>query len=171
MRHRIFISACLVGQNVRYDGRAKTLDHPLVERWRAEGRLVALCPELSAGFTVPRPPAEIAPGASGDDVLSGAGRIVERTGRDVTDMFLVGAEIALDVALANGCRFALLTDGSPSCGTREIHAGRFDGKRRDGRGVVAARFSEAGIAVFAHHEIEALAIALERADGAPQPAA
>ena len=164
MTIRIFVSACLVGQTVRYDGRAKTFAHPLIEQWRDEGRLVTMCPEVAAGFSVPRPPAEIAPGATADTVLAGDGRIVEKGGLDVTDRFLVGAELALDVALRNGCRFALMTDGSPSCGTRFVHAGQFDGRRRDGQGVVAARFVEAGIRVFPAEEIEALAAALAQSE-------
>src|SRR5690606_13036726 len=103
---------------------------------------------------------------SADAILSGVGRIVEKGGRDVTDRFLVGAELALDLALQTRCRFALLTDGSPSCGTRGIHAGRFDGEKRTGQGVVAARFAEAGITVFPEAEIEALAAAVEAADAA-----
>lgn len=164
MTIRIFVSACLVGQTVRYDGRAKTFAHPLIDQWRDEGRLVTMCPEVAAGFSVPRQPAEIAPGATADTVLSGDGRILEKGGLDVTDRFLVGAELALDTALRSGCRFALMTDGSPSCGTRFVHAGQFDGRRRSGQGVVAARFVEAGIRVFPAEEIEALASALAQVE-------
>ncbi len=66
---KILISACLHGQPVRYDGQAKTLHHPLVARWREEGRLVAICPELAGGFETPRLPAEIEQGMTGADIL------------------------------------------------------------------------------------------------------
>lgn len=52
---KILISACLLGQAVRYDGKGKTLVHPAIDRWRDEGRLVAICPEMAGGMSVPRP--------------------------------------------------------------------------------------------------------------------
>ena len=73
MSGKILISACLAGHPVRYNGSAKPLAHPLVDKWRAEGRLVTVCPELMAGFSVPRLPAEIAAGGDGESVLSGKG--------------------------------------------------------------------------------------------------
>jgi uncharacterized protein YbbK (DUF523 family) len=61
-------------------------------------------------------------------------------------------EIALEMAVSQGCRFALLTDGSPSCGTSFVYSGRFDGAARKGNGVVAALLAENGIAVFSERE-------------------
>ncbi|MEV4252932.1 DUF523 domain-containing protein [Spirillospora sp. NPDC049652] len=58
---RILVSSCLLGRPVRYDGAAKPVTDDLFERWRAEGRLVAVCPEIAGGLPVPRPAAEIAP--------------------------------------------------------------------------------------------------------------
>src|SRR5690625_4900898 len=60
---RVLVSSCLLGGRVRFDGRAKTVDDAIVDRWRAERRIVAHCPEVSGGLPVPRPPAEIEPGA------------------------------------------------------------------------------------------------------------
>jgi uncharacterized protein YbbK (DUF523 family) len=163
---RIFVSACLLGHAVRYDGRAKPLAHPLIETWRGEGRIVTLCPEMAAGLPVPRPPAEIEPGADAGAVLAGTARIREKTGGDVTATFLAGADLAVKLALGTGCRYALMTDGSPSCGSRHVHAGQFDGTRIAGTGVVAARLREAGLSVFAESEIEQLAAALARDEAA-----
>jgi uncharacterized protein YbbK (DUF523 family) len=154
---RILVSACLMGEAVRYDGRAKPLAHPLLDRWRQEGRLVSLCPEMAAGLPVPRPPAEIAGVGGGGAVLEGKAEVFERTGRNVTALFLLAAERAVAVAADNQCRFALLIDGSPSCGSTEIYDGRFDNLKIAGQGVVAARLARAGIEVFAHRDIEALA--------------
>ena len=161
-RSRIFVSACLLGHAVRYDGRAKPLAHPLIEQWRGEGRIVTMCPEMAAGLPVPRPPAEIEPGADAAAVLAGTARIRENTGGDVTEAFLSGADLAVDLALNSGCRYALMTDGSPSCGSRHVHAGRFDGTRIEGTGVVAARLKGVGIRVFAESEIEELRATIER---------
>lgn len=157
---KILISACLLGRPVRYDGRGKPLDHPLIAQWREEGRLVAICPELSGGFSVPRPPAEIASGNSGDEVLSGKGRVIDITGADVTAPFLAGAQAALALARQHDCRFALLIDGSPSCGSVSIYGGGFDGTRHNASGVTAALLRQNGLRVFTERDVDALAAAM-----------
>lgn len=157
MSGKILVSACLMGHAVRYDGRAKPLVHPLLDRWREEGLLVTICPELSAGMPVPRPPAEIVGNGSGEAVIEGGTRVVEITGRDVTQEFLTAAENALALALETGCTYALLIDGSPSCGSGVVYDGTFSGERRAGQGVTAAVLRRAGIAVFSDEQIDELA--------------
>lgn len=159
----ILVSACLLGRPVRYDGAARTLEDALVDRWIAQGRVVSVCPEVMAGLPTPRPPAEIAEGQGGSAVTGGTGRIVEAGGKDVTATYLAGARIALDQAIRHGCRFALLTDGSPSCGSGFIYDGSFAGRRIEGEGVKAALLRQHGIAVFAPNGIAALAAAMGEA--------
>ena len=156
---RILVSACLLGRPVRYDGTGKRLADPRVERWHAEGRLVPICPELMGELPVPRPAAEIV-GGSGSDVLAGRARVLAATGEDVTAAFLIGAEVALDLARSTGCGHALLIDRSPSCGSLSIYDGTFSGQQVPGAGVVAALFAAHGIRVFADHEIDRLAEAI-----------
>jgi uncharacterized protein YbbK (DUF523 family) len=156
MAGKILISACLLGHAVRYDGRGKLLDHPAITRWLGEGRLVSLCPEMAGGMSVPRPPAEIENGASGEDVLEGRARVLEISSGDVTQQFIAGAEKALAFARDNHCDYALLIDGSPSCGSAMIYDGSFSGRKQAGHGVTAALLRRAGIAVFSHNDIEAL---------------
>lgn len=158
---KLLVSACLLGRPVRYDGRAKTLEHALLARWQNEGRVIPVCPEVSAGFPTPRPPAEIASGASAAQVLTGSAGVFDDTGRDVTEGFREAARLTLDIARRHGTRFALLTDGSPSCGSGFIYSGAHDGLRRPGRGVVAELLSQNGIRVFAPDRIGELARALE----------
>lgn len=153
---KILVSMCLLGHPVRYDGAARRSAHDALARWQRDGRLVLVCPELAGGLGVPRPPAEIASGASGQRVLAGAARIVDVHGTDLTAQFVCGAQAALALARAHDCRFALLADGSPSCGSRFIHDGNFAGRRHPGAGVTAALLREHGIEVFADTEIDAL---------------
>jgi uncharacterized protein YbbK (DUF523 family) len=156
MTGKILVSACLVGRPVRYDGSAKTLVHGALEQWRADGRLVVICPELAAGFVTPRPPAEIAKGKSGRDVLTGIARVIEATGAEVTDRYVAGAQAALSLARAEGCKFALLTEGSPSCGSQFVYDGAFAGRKHPGEGVTAALLRDNGGEVFSEAEIDAL---------------
>jgi len=146
MAEKLLISACLLGNPVRYDGRDKKLASALLERLAAEGRLVAICPELAGGLPVPRAPAEIQDG-----------RVIDATGTDVSAAFEDGAQRALALAQAEWCRFALLTDGSPSCGSSFVYDGSFSGTRVPGRGVTAAVLERHGIRVFAPDRIVELA--------------
>jgi len=164
---KILVSGCLMGRRIRYNGTAKDFEHPLLERWRTEGRLVVVCPELQAGFSTPRPPAEIEKGLKGSDVIDAKARVFENTGADVTTLYVAGAQIALELALEQGCRFALLTDGSPSCGSTFIHDGSFSGRRHAAAGVTAALLQRHGVEVFAERQIEQLAQRLEHQPSAP----
>lgn len=157
---KILVSACLLGQPVRYNGKALTRESKLIQSWAEQGMIVSLCPEIAAGFPVPRPPAEIEVGYEGNNVIGGHGRIYENTNADVTERMLGGAQIALDLAKNENCEYALLTDGSPSCGATFIYSGKHDGVRRAGSGVVTALLRKEGIRVFAQHEITKLAVHL-----------
>ncbi len=159
---RILVSACLLGSPVRYNGSDKRSGHPALERWLEEGRLVPMCPEVAAGLGAPRPPAEIEPGGTAEAVLNGEARVLDKDGGDHSATFRRGAELALALARANDCRYAILTDGSPSCGSSFIHDGGFDGRTRAGRGVVAEMLARHDIEVFAETEIDRLVERLNR---------
>ncbi len=158
---KVLVSACLLGRPVRYDGSAKTLQDALLDRWISEGRVVSVCPEVMAGLPTPRPPAEIVNAASGAAVIKRDGRIVEADGKDLTKAYLAGARIVLEHAARHDCRYALLTDGSPSCGGSFIYDGSFQGRRINGEGVTAALLRQHGIAVFSQAELSSLAAALD----------
>lgn len=138
------MSACLAGVPCRYDARSKTSDE-VAELVQGDAAAV-VCPEMAGDLSVPRRPAEIV-GGDGDDVLDGRARVVDDHGRDVTAAFLAGAEQALEQAQRVGARTAVLTDRSPSCGSREIYDGTFAGARRPGIGVTAALLVRHGIEV------------------------
>ncbi|SEM55028.1 DUF523 domain-containing protein [Nonomuraea pusilla] len=157
---RILVSACLMGRRVRYDGGAKTSGDARLARWREEGRLVPFCPEVAGGLPVPRPAAEIEPGASGADVLAGAARVLAADGSDVTAEFVRGARAALDAARAAGARLAVLKEGSPSCGSLTIYDGTFGGRRVAGHGVTTALLEQHGIRVFSEDHLDDAAACL-----------
>ncbi|WP_165857048.1 DUF523 domain-containing protein [Marinobacter sp. JSM 1782161] len=153
-QRRVLISACLLGENVRYDGGNLLTEHPVIRRWHEEGRVVQVCPEVAGGLPTPRPPAE-ARGGDGRDVLAGRARIIARDGEDVTDAFVEGASLALRTAEQQHCVLAVLAARSPSCGNREVYDGSFSGRLMPGMGTAAARLEAAGIAVFNQNELEA----------------
>lgn len=161
---KILISACLLGRPLRYNGTAKASGaDAILDAWQAQGRLVAICPEVAVGFPTPRPPAEIAAlggapagGLQGADVLAGQAAVVEKTGRDVSDLYRQAARDTVALATRHGCRHAVLTDGSPSCGSSFIYDGSFAGAIKAGMGTTTAALRQAGVRVWAETEIAAL---------------
>ncbi|MGE5813014.1 MAG: DUF523 domain-containing protein, partial [Acidobacteriota bacterium] len=109
---KILVSACLLGEKVRYNGGESAVDHPILERWRREGRIVPTCPEVSGGLSTPRPPAEIQ-GGDGTAVLQKLALVRRADGVDVTAQFQRGAEIAVALVHEHGVRIAVLKDFSP----------------------------------------------------------
>lgn len=144
----VLVSACLLGQAVRYNGGDKRCDDDILQRWLREGRVVPICPEVAGGLPVPRPPAEIVGGAGGRKVLEGLARVVDANGKDVSVHFIDGAERALQVASSRGVRVAILKEGSPSCGSSYSYDGSFSGTRVPLPGVTTARLQLAGVAVY-----------------------
>lgn len=155
MKSKILVSACLMGFQVRYNGSNKAQLADALSRWQQEGRLVIHCPELAAGLPVPRLPAEIL-NAQGADVMQNRAQIVESDGQDVTAHYQLAAWLALKAAQEEGCAAALLTDGSPTCGSQFIYDGTFNGQRKPGSGVAAALLREHGITVFSDGQIPQL---------------
>lgn len=105
---KVLVSACMMGQKVRYNASDVKTDDDLLEQWRQEGRLVTFCPELAGGFPVPRPPAEIESGSGGDAVLDAGVRVLEDSGGNVTRYFRRGAELTLEMAKSHGVKLAIL---------------------------------------------------------------
>ncbi len=150
---KILFSACLCGFPVRYNGSAKQIVSEQLDLWRQQNRLVTFCPELAAGFSTPRPPAEIQPSFMGQQVIAHSATVLESTGNDVTQRYILGAWLALQMAQQHHCRFALLTEGSPSCGKHRVYDGNFSHQSRAGMGVTAELLARHGIEVFSEHEL------------------
>lgn len=153
MTAKILVSACLLGQQVRYDGGGKLCEDPRFARWQAEGRFVPVCPEVAGGLPTPRPPAQI----RGD-------RVVTEQGEDFTEAFDRGAEIALQAARTHGVALAILKQSSPSCGSLFVYDGTFSGAKRQGEGRTAALLRKHGFKVFGEDQLEAAERELARLD-------
>lgn len=80
--------------------------------------------------------------------------MLEDNGTEVTAQFVEGARLAVERAVSAGCVAAVLTDGSPSCGTTYVYDGSFTGGTKPGLGVTAQLLRDSGIAVFSEGQIE-----------------
>ena len=140
---RILISACLVGDNVKYDGGNNK--NPLISKLLEKYELVPFCPEVEGGLPIPRHPCE----QRGEQV-------VNDLDEDKTDEFNRGADLALNICLYLKITKAILKERSPSCGVHSIYDGTFSHKVIDGSGVTTALLKRKGITVYSEDEIPML---------------
>ena len=155
---KILISACLLGENCKYNGGNNTDAIPAetLAKLRQICELVAVCPECMGGLTTPREPAEICAN----------GRVITKfSGRDVTAEFILGAQICAEIASENGCKIAVLKERSPSCGSGEIYDGSFTGRIVSGDGLTAAALKKLGVRVVGESALSELNLEKEAQNG------
>lgn len=143
---KILVSACLLGEKVRYDGGSQLQNNSKLSLWQHQGRIISLCPEVAGGLPIPRAPAEIQLDS----------RIITQQGVDVSAEFLTGAEKALFICKKHQIHFALLKESSPSCGSHLIYDGSFSNTKVKGMGLTAKLLHDNGIKVFSEQQIEEL---------------
>ena len=140
---KILISACLLGEHCRYDGKEEK--NPLVDELNKYFDLVPFCPEVEGGLPTPRIPSEIK-----------SGRVYNKKGENVTKQFNLGAEKALQLCRFLNIHICILKDKSPSCGVYEIYDGTFTNKLKKGQGVTAALLSSVDYWVMSEEDIPEL---------------
>ena len=143
MKKKLLVSACLLGENCKYNGGNNYC--PGVERLRDSYEIIPVCPERDGGLPTPRVPSERL-----------GGSVVNKHGADVTSQFRRGAELALKTALENGCKIALFKERSPSCGCGAVYDGSFSGTVIAGDGVTAELLKQHGIMILGESRIEDL---------------
>ena len=145
MKAKILISACLIGENVKYDGGHNVSSDPRIKMWQEAGVLVPVCPEVLGGLSVPRPPCE---------VVENTRRVMCQTGEDVTEAFERGARECVQKAKEEGIVMAILKARSPSCGKDVIYDGTFSHTKVYDSGVACKLLQENGIMVFSEEELD-----------------
>ncbi|WHY01331.1 DUF523 domain-containing protein [Neobacillus sp. DY30] len=145
----ILVSSCLAGLEVRYNG-THSLDNR-ISNLVGENKAVTICPELLGGFSTPREPAEIV-GGDGGDVLDGKAKVVEKSGNDVTELYIKGAYATLEKAKKINATIVVLKENSPSCGSSMIYNGEFRGNKIVGNGVTSALLKRNGLQVISEEQ-------------------
>ena len=136
---KILISACLLGENCKYNG-GNNQNEELIKAL-AGNEIISVCPEVMGGLPVPRIPAEIQNGI-----------VVNREGTVVDDEFRKGAGLCLEIALREQPDIVILKSRSPSCGVKQHYDGTFSGTLADGPGITAALLAENGFNVMEAEE-------------------
>ena len=138
---KLLVSACLLGHNCKYNGGNN--DNAKVHHFLADKDYIIFCPESASGLPCPRPPAEI----RGES-------IIDRDGRDVTEYFQRGAQMALELCLEHGIDTALLKESSPSCGSHLIYDGTFSKQKIAGQGITARLLASHGIQLLSEDDLD-----------------
>ncbi|WP_408009842.1 DUF523 domain-containing protein [Pseudalkalibacillus sp. A8] len=145
----ILVSSCLAGLAVRYDG-THCMNQKVCELIEGN-KAIPVCPELLGGFPTPREPAEII-GGNGEDVLDGKAKVIEKSGRDVTELYINGAYSTLKKAKEVDATVVVLKESSPSCGSSMIHSGGFTGQKISGSGVTTSLLKRNGLRVLSEEQ-------------------
>lgn len=129
------VSACLLGQKVRYDGGHKASDFCQHELGR-HVEYLPLCPEVGVGLSVPRPTIRLI----GDVAKPKA--VVQKTGEDLTQKLEDFATVrTAQLAKLSGY---ILCAKSPSCGMERVrvYEENSNANVKQGIGVFAKRLQE-----------------------------
>jgi len=141
---RIGVSACLLGEKVRFDGGHKR-DPYLVETFGRYVECVPVCPEVEMGLGTPRETLRLV------RISSDIRMIMPKTGADHTEaMRAYAARRVLELAKENLSGYILKKD-SPSCGMERVRVFAAHGvPAKSGRGL----FAEALLQQFPHLPVE-----------------
>jgi len=135
LKEKLLISSCLLGNNVKYNGKNNYIDG--IEALKEKYDLIIICPEVMGGLSIPRIPSEII----NDNVFN-------KEGINVTNEFEKGANIALELVKKHNIKKALLKDGSPSCGLTYIYDGTFNGIKINDFGITVRRLLKEKIKIY-----------------------
>ena len=128
---KIMVSACLAGENCKYNGGNNRNEKVL--RLMERNDVITVCPEQMGGLPTPRVPSEIRDGV-----------VTARDGRIVDKEFRAGAAKCQEIALREKPDLIVLQSRSPSCGVKQRYDGTFTGTRVDAPGVTAQLLMENG---------------------------
>lgn len=132
---KIAVSACLLGENCKYDGGNNYSEK--VQRFIRGHEVIPVCPEVAGGLPTPRVPAEIVNGI-----------VTMKDGKNVDAEFRKGAQMEVQKILDHQVELCILQSRSPSCGVKQIYDGTFTGQKIPGQGIFAKMLCEKGIKVL-----------------------
>ena len=137
---KILVSACLLGENCKYNGGNNY--SPAVAAFVKDGEVIPVCPEMEAGLGCPRIPIEIENGVLKDQ----NGKVLDGLMRETIAGILKRLE-------GEKIDCAVLKSRSPTCGVRQIYDGTFTGTLIEGSGLLAQALMDAGYRVLDCEEL------------------
>ena len=132
---KIMVSACLLGENCKYNG-GNNLSEKVMDFIKGH-EVISVCPEVLGGLSTPRLSSEIVDGV-----------VTASNGRSVDMEFRKGAQMGLSLAKENEVDLVILQSRSPSCGVKQIYDGTFSGNKIAGQGIFARLLTENGYKII-----------------------
>ncbi|PKQ15062.1 MAG: DUF523 domain-containing protein [Actinobacteria bacterium HGW-Actinobacteria-7] len=137
----IGISACVYDCPVRYNGRGSDA-LGLLGREKADFVWTPVCPECLAGLGVPRVPVHLT--GTGQEVLAGRAKVLDRRGNDLTEPVIAGCRAAIESLERAGVQAFVAKESSPSCGLYKARVGKKRTESAAGSGVFGAMLLDRG---------------------------
>ncbi len=131
---KIVVSACLAGENCKYNG-GNNLNEKVTNLMK-EHEIILICPEVMGGLPTPRVPAEVV-----NDVVTNC------KGINVDKEFRLGAEKTLEIAKREQPDLIVLQSRSPSCGVGQRYDGTFSKTLVNKHGITAQILIDNGFKV------------------------
>ena len=138
---KILVSACLLGENCKYNGGNNL--SPAVLKFLEGHEVIPVCPEVEAGMGCPRIPVEIVNGI-----------LTDKNGNNVDAPMRATIAKRLQELQGQNIDCAVLKSRSPTCGVRQVYDGTFSGTLVDGSGLFAQALKDAGYRVIDSEEVE-----------------
>ena len=139
---KILVSACLLGENCKYNGGNNY--NAAVAEFVKDKEILSICPEMMAGMGCPRTPIEIVDGVLRD-----------RDGNNVDASMREAVAQVMERIRREDIQCAVLQSRSPTCGVNQIYDGSFSGKLVAGSGVLAQALKAEGYQLLDAEDIKA----------------
>ena len=137
---KILVSACLLGENCKYNGGNNYC--ATVAEYVKDKEVITVCPEVMAGMGIPRTPIEIVDGV-----------LMDRNGNNVDAALRSAVAQAMELVRNEKIECAILQSRSPTCGVNKVYDGSFSEKLIPGSGVFAQVLRDAGYPVIDAEDI------------------
>ena len=137
---KILVSACLLGENCKYNGGSNY--NAAVAEFVKGKEVLAICPEMMAGMGCPRMPIEIVDGV-----------LMDRDGNNMDAAMRKAVADAMELIRKEDIQCAVLQSRSPTCGVNQVYDGSFSGKLVDGSGITANILMRNGFVVYGEDEL------------------
>ena len=134
-KQKILVSACLLGENCKYNG-GNNYSSAIAE-FVKDKEVLSICPEMMAGMGCPRTPIEIVDGV-----------LMDRNGNNVDASMREAVAQAMEMIQNEDIQCAVLQSRSPTCGVNQVYDGSFSGKLIDGSGILAQALTKAGYRII-----------------------